>query len=328
MQVGIINEENFPQILRGISQKRRHGVLELHVGDQIVEVFFYQGKIVDVFRNKQTILKQIAHRLVARGSLYEGEWLVADVSAPILLEQSEIAGFELSDEILRKMSQQRALENLYAIDVHAGSYYNFRIEFVASPLDEALQISVGQLLLDLVGYSEVHSLFVTHCAEDLVLSRGQPADREYTFEEQDLIWLVDGEMNISMLRESSMLNRLTFEETVISLLQEQILSKLNISENLSSMPDVYDLDASLDACIDQAFKGSASLSSPERLISEICSEKHAECEQHLQKVPRTTFSAIRSLERLSSWAMSSAHTPDVVFTLFFLFAVIAPWFLW
>jgi hypothetical protein len=328
MQVGIINQENFPQILRAISQRRRHGILELHVGERILEISFYQGKIIDVMRDKQTLYKQIADRLVARDSLLEGAWLTADITADQLLEQSQILGFDLDSGTLKKMWLQRALENLYAIDVHSGSYYNFRVEFVATPASDAVSISVGQLLLDLVGYHEAHGAFVERCPEDLVLCRGLPAEREYSFEEHDLIWLVDGQLTIAELRERSMLNRLTFEETITSLLQEQILAPSEGTEKAATKPSLFDIDASLDACIDQALRTTPAVDLPQALVRQIWSEKQANAAIAPQAARQFSFDVIGALERANARVLSFPHTPDVVYLIFLVTALIVPWFFW
>jgi hypothetical protein len=328
MQVGIVNQDNFPQILRSISQRRRNGILELHISERILEVSFHQGKIVDVLHDKQTLYKQIAERLVARDSLLEGPWLTADLTAAQLLEQSQLFGFDLDSETLKKMWLQRALENLYAIDVHSGSYYNFRVEFVATPASDALSISVGQLLLDLVGYQEAHSTFVERCPEGLVLCRGLPADREYSFEEQDLIWLVDGVLTVAELRERSMLNRLTFEETVISLLQEQILASSAGAETPATKPSLFDIDASLDACIDQALRATPAVDLPQTLVRQIWSEKQADAAVAAQAIHRLSFDVAGDLERINGRILSFSHTPDVVYLVFLVVALIVPWIFW
>ena len=72
MQAGVVTEENFAQILRGISQKRRHGVLEMHSGDAVVEISFYQGKIVDLTANKRKLLDLVVQKLKVRGTVSIG----------------------------------------------------------------------------------------------------------------------------------------------------------------------------------------------------------------------------------------------------------------
>lgn len=257
MQAGIITEENLSQILRGISQKRRHGVLELHAGERVLEISFFQGKIVNLCDQGKSLARSVAERFVRRETIYAHPWIETIDTVHSLAEQLSLGGEDVAPELLALVVSQQALETLYTLRLESGSYYHFRVEVVAAPTDLDLQLSVGQLLLDLVALKDDRTAISRAISDDMIIARGIPQEREYSLEEQDLIWLVDGEMTVAQLRARSLLNSPTFDDTLYGLINEGVLERQDAPDSTS--PPLFDmgaLDASIDRYVDEALKES------------------------------------------------------------------------
>ncbi len=180
MQAGIVTAENIAQILRGISQKRRHGTLEVHAGDNTLEIYFYQGKIVNLRLQGIPLARMVAKRLAARETIVARPWIEEVEVFAELAQRMKDAGEDVAPELLAMVLQQQALELLYALEIVGGSFYHFRVEMVEAPADGELQLSVGQVLLDLVALKENRDAMKKRLPEDAVVARGAPEEREYS----------------------------------------------------------------------------------------------------------------------------------------------------
>lgn len=321
MQAGIVTEDNIAQILRGISQKRRHGVLEVHAGESTLEIFFFQGKIVNLQLQGIPLSRMVAQKLAKRETILDRPWVndVQDFSE--LAQRLRDAGEEVSSQLLSVVIQQQALEWLYALEIVGGSFYHFRVEMVPNPTDDELQLSVGQVLLDLVTLKESRDAVRKRLPHDAVLSRGLPEDREYSVEEQDLIWLVDGVLTISQLRDRSLLNRLTFEETLISLLDAGVIVRDDQPLAAPAQFDFDSLEASIDRCVDEAV---ADADTPAIPVNQIKSEG-------LKKpspVTRSCDTQIAAVDSYNQMLLRSAWVPEAVVTITLIAAVLVPYLLW
>ena len=64
MQNGTLTFESLTTLLRGLSQKRRQGVLQINLGKKQLELSFSNGKIVEVRSSLKPILEEICQRLL------------------------------------------------------------------------------------------------------------------------------------------------------------------------------------------------------------------------------------------------------------------------
>ena len=323
MQAGVVTEENFAQILRGISQKRRHGVLEMHSGDAVVEISFYQGKIVDLTANKRKLLDLVVQKLKVRGTVSIGFERSDFNNAEEVLQALADAGEDVAPELLALVSQQVALEALYSLELGAGSYYHFRVEMVPTPdATLGLQISIGQLLLDMVSLKEAAAADGADLPADMIISRGVREDREYSLEENDLIWLVDGEMPISELRIRSLLNRLAFDETLRGLLAAGVLRRDGDSSCSESLFNLDSLDASIDQLMNEVTSASARHSEDGPLVL-------GQDNSNSVSIDKLAIESVSNFgERLSLQLLESRRVPDIALGVFLIATIVFPWLLW
>lgn len=338
MQAGVISEENLAQILRGISQKRRHGVLEVHAGDRVIEITFFQGKIVDVLNRRAPLARRVAERLVRRGLLAAGEWVSAIEKSEQLAEHIRQTGDRVPSELLVLAREQQALDDLYRLELVDGSYYHFRVEMVAGPEEGELQLSVGQLLLDLVAIKESKVAFGVQFPEDLVLQRNQEYQEPVDAAEHDILGLVDGESSLVELRAHSLLGKLLFEETITRLVACGALVEPSRARRPGPVFDLSALDASIDrytadACreLDQKAgrredEAAVAQSVPAGMLRDALESAGSVLEAETGSVVQGPDSTV--MARLNRAMLDMPQTPEIVLGLFALMALAAPLIFW
>ena len=159
MQSGVLSADNLPDLLRGISQRRRQGVLEVHGSEGVTSVRFVQGRIVEVIAPQLTPIQEVVQWLSLAGyrvgdvKSYQEKYY-SELLERLVRDQASadggVSSKPITQEVLSGIIKHRILERLYALDVGAGSMYSFKVQMVETERDFSPSISVGQLLLDLV----------------------------------------------------------------------------------------------------------------------------------------------------------------------------------
>lgn len=150
MQSGVFTKDNFDALMRSWSQRRHNGEVEIHLGERIVRVVFYQGKIVECSEDGirpahevRTLLDREAPESAADEETYGDVW-----------QSFESAG-GVSPDQMRAAIRKRVLDKLHALEFGPGAFYTLRLEMPFFERDWAPQISVGALLLDLVDAADI-----------------------------------------------------------------------------------------------------------------------------------------------------------------------------
>lgn len=160
MQAGVLNPENFGDILRTVANKRRQGTLDLTLGESKESIVFNGGKIVEVVSAAASPVQELALRLQQAGAIVDHEALglvrgYGEMFRAITFHQ------ELSGERLRQIVRHRVLARLFALSSVSGAYFNFRTELSDYDREYAPAISVGQLLLDIAACAETEKRFAS-----------------------------------------------------------------------------------------------------------------------------------------------------------------------
>lgn len=253
MQTGVISAENFSQVLRGLSQKRKHGVLEIQYAEKRVDVSFVQGKIVEANLFDVNPVHEVVGMLRAAG-LISGDLDVGwDQSYDAVFKAIAARDPELGvvEEItFKRVVKHRILDLLYCVVANEGGYYNFRTVMVECSKHFSPSISVGQLLLDVVSLQTEGDKFNQVCREGVTLSRSTEERPEgLTDEEYAIFDTLKESLSLEELRLKSLLSLYHFQESVLSLISRGVVSLSEhgvVSEKLLGENFLSNLDSSID----------------------------------------------------------------------------------
>ena len=321
MQAGVITEDNFPQLLRSISQRRRSGILEVHDRDSVLEIVFYVGRIVDLSKNGSTLLELVVDRLKRRDLIDPTFKLAQGETYATLIQSLRAAEQEVDSELINICLQSEALDNLYQLKLESGSYYNFRIEAVAANDSQVfLSLSVGEILLDLVSLRDSDKIFEKHLNENQILVRGLPAEVEYTKEQQDLIWMLREPMTVSEMRLKSILSRLLFDETLLSLYSSGAVVREDDQHTVSTELTIDNFDLAIDEIVEHVTEASYNSVVLDTEQSFILNNHTHDTNQDIR--------TIKTNEHWLSLKLRSDNAPDYTAMIFLLLCVIIPLLLW
>lgn len=158
MLSGIIDSENYSQVLRSISKQKGQGILSLRFPHGSIDLFFVRGKIIDVIKEWDNRLERFGN-FIAGYSGVERLLVAGDDFSTIWSGLSEQISGKLTQEIFRKIIEAYVHNDLMEIDWGGGALYEFKTQSVPYQTEFNPSISVGQLLLDLAWYQANFSRF-------------------------------------------------------------------------------------------------------------------------------------------------------------------------
>jgi Domain of unknown function (DUF4388) len=222
VNTGILNPENFADVLRQISHRRRQGMLEIAFADLRVKIAFYNGKIVEVYRGSVPPLEEFI------------EWLITAQVLPKEFDSSSVKRYSdlyivsqsLNSEALRPLDEKsfrsllrhRTMEKIFKLQLQQGAIYTFQPELVEIDPDFSPSISVGQLLLDMVALESDEEKFDQEFTPHLVLSRTEkPLTAQLTLDERYIVDLLKESSTVESLAQRSLMSSYHFRETLINL---------------------------------------------------------------------------------------------------------------
>ena len=252
MQSGVVSNDNIAEILREISQRRRQGVLEMHVNEEAMSIYFVQGKIVEVALSTMTPVQETVEWLQRAGIPVQApETYIEPNYAQLLQRLKEDLPAEKSvhEDLLRHVIRERMLERLYTLEFGGGAFYNFKVQMVEFERDFAPLISVGQLLLDIVELqSEAENFAVAFPPECIIRPVGK-ASAELSPEESWVFQALEKGCSVLELRDRALLSKLSLQRTLLLLKSYSLVS---VSDDLtdSVTPDLKDF---VSSSIDEAF---------------------------------------------------------------------------
>ncbi|MCB0352876.1 MAG: DUF4388 domain-containing protein [Bdellovibrionales bacterium] len=220
MHTGSLTPDNFSQVLRGLSQKRKSGTLEVVRGEEKFTVVFFQGKILEAFRNDFTPTAQLVETLVKSGFVASGEFQLEALPANYselfgVLQSSGTSGHLFDEDMYRQIVRHRVMQQLYNLPIDQGSFYNFRNEVRSVERELLPSISVGQLLLDLVELSEERAAFQEQFGAQPFLHRTQTTTEEALSDDAFLLLnSLRSEVSLFDMRESGLLNEFALRDAV------------------------------------------------------------------------------------------------------------------
>ncbi len=266
MQTGVISQENFSQVLRSLSQKRKHGVLEIQYAEKRVDVSFVQGRIVEATLFDVNPVEEVVGILRSAGMIkgeLESGW---EVSYDALFQAfaSRDPGLGVVEEkVFARAVKHRVLDLLYGVVAKEGGYYNFKTMMVECSKHFAPSISVGQLLLDVVALQSEGHKFSETFKEGVILKRdvaraAQMEGSSLPEEELAIFEALSEDLSLEELRLKSLLSIYHFQESLRSLHTRGLIAVSEVgvtSEKLLGTNFLESLDSSIDsvfASVDEA----------------------------------------------------------------------------
>lgn len=166
MLSGTLSKEELINALRTLSQKRRSGVLSLVGRGAAVDVLFYSGRIAAVEPKSEPVVPLIVQRLNAAGISIPGipESAAAEISLEALITGVSSRSPQLKADVLAAKS---AVEKDLLLSVwhNPEGFFDFQGRTVSISGELSLNLSPGQLLLDLVEIESNEKAFAAACGE-------------------------------------------------------------------------------------------------------------------------------------------------------------------
>lgn len=256
METGVVSSENISNLLRGISQRRRQGTLEINYPDTKFQIFFVQGKVVDLAQQGVSKVSEIIQCLKDAGYL-DPSLNVSAQSYTELFKNLEAQQVAVQQDLFSLVVKHRILDRFYALDMSHGAYYTFDVQMIEYDRDFCPSISVGQLLLDLVAMNTDAPRFNSLFGEDVIVVRSDVGSSALSEEEQVLMHHIEDGIRIADLRRRSLLSRYHFQEALLALHERGLIGTRRDSNGVHNGKNIEaeNLLPNLDEMIDVAFAG-------------------------------------------------------------------------
>lgn len=256
MQTGVITQDNLADVLRGISQRRRQGVLDIAAGCGTYKIYFVQGRIVDIAVPDMTPVQDLVTWLTRGGypcqpwEMYS-EHTYAELN--VRLQDEFGSAVPLEPEVLRLAVRHRILERLYHLELGPGALYNFRVQMVSPENHLSPSISVGQLLLDIVEMEgEAESFRTQFSAHSIVGPTGSIADLNLPEEEERILKVIHDGCSVEELEVRSLLSSHAFRHGLLELRAHNMIAVRGTAPESEAAPG-GEIGEYLDSSIDAAF---------------------------------------------------------------------------
>lgn len=343
MQTGLNNQESVAQILRNVSQRRRHGLLELRFADVAVKVLFVQGKVVEVVMPDQSPVVDAYQRLLEAGHCGEFEQLPTSYAhlSKMLTAQTGVDD-NTSVTLVRRAVRHAALNRLYSLDLGAPAFTNFDASMVEYEREFAPMISIGQLLLDVVALQADRPRFLTVFGPNVLISHGENPPSAPSEDEALIHSLVKRAQPLADLRRRSMLSDFALQDGLLRLHEQNCVQVREAPRQEGLREELLgsDILSELDASIDEVFEteGLASdaiqvpVPEPQVLQSPVAEASSA---AHTLSIADNAVHAVGQRHRLkqrltlaSTRAMHAYWVPALVMLLFLMSCILIPLFMW
>lgn len=341
MQTGVGNQESVAQVLRNVSQRRRHGLLELRFADARVHVLFAQGKIVDVLSPDMNSAEEAARMLFEGGFLNEMPEVESySRLAEAIRVQNDMNAAD-SIALVKRAAKHGALSRLYRLDLSAPAFSNFDASMLEFEREFAPSLSIGQLLLDMVALPADRPKFLGLFGGQVLLSRVEKEGLSLSEEEGLLHGLLRKEQSLQDLRRRSLLSEFPLQDGLLRLHEQGLIAireaphQEGLGEELLGSDFLTDLDASIDSVFESEGVGSgaAQLSAPPSVIE--ASAQSADRDEPIiaiaseaTRAPSMSRGLRQRIALANARALHAPWIPALVMGLFLAACLLMPLFLW
>jgi len=244
MQQGYLTTDNFSDVLRDISQRRRTGLLVLHTGQESQQVQFWQGKVIDVDLGQEPGPQKLYLKLKKAGFISDGslEFSAYHKLFEYLSSQAESAHL-FDEEFFQQSVRHFLFDELLALQLDHGTRYEFVNRGLDEGIDTRSHLSVSQFLLDKsLVEQELPALEREYRSDFMITPAGQqPADLD---DECGLVYSILGDgLSVERLLGCCTLSRF---HTMFAMKRLQVLGHIILenpavaSTDSQSAPDLFD----------------------------------------------------------------------------------------
>ena len=224
MESGVVTTESLSQLLRNISQRRRQGTLSVRSAKHEVRVLFLQGRVVSVADTRISESAAVEERLRRAAFMASDRPTGLSSWAEILAAVGQKVGATLATQVVQRAYRAEMLDRLYALNAESGAVFNFSSHMVEYEKDLAPNISVGQLLLDLVALESDGAQFEKIFPGDRLVSRNPSVDAAVSEEEGEILQQLTQETSVADIWGQVLLSRYHFMEAMLSLHERGLIS--------------------------------------------------------------------------------------------------------
>jgi hypothetical protein len=320
MHQGVINRENFGEICRQISQKRKHGTLEITLPDRLYKISFGAGKIVEVIDGPANPLEEIIS-ILKHGNLLPPSFVLTteETYKDLALTLAEV-GTGIDEKLLKRVARHRVFDKLYSLDLQVGAFYTFRVEMVDIDREFSPSISVGQLLLDLVALDNDRASVREIFGEGGVVRTDE--DPDTLSEEEAIIYdALTTRLPVDRLRMRSMVSEYHFNDALLALHKRNLVEPSFAAQEAAAAAE-RDLFAALDSMGEEFSQGVSQILGAPSEVSPLDEDVFAD-EPAPEEVPLKS-----RLNQLSLELTTVTWIPHLVVWCFILLAVLSPLFFW
>lgn len=229
MNTGLINQDNFSDVLRQLSQRRRQGMLELTFADQKVSIAFHTGKIAEVYRGAISPLEELSDWLRS-AQVVSPDFSTQGVSTysqlfPLVTAALLPTARPIDDKAFKSLIRHRTMEKIFSLPLKQGAIFSFAPELVEIDRDFSPSISVGQLLLDMVALESDDEDFEASFSPNAIVSiTSKQTSGNLSLDEKYLLELIGGGIDVQTLSNKSLMSSYHFRETLMALFNNKLIA--------------------------------------------------------------------------------------------------------
>ncbi len=309
MESGVINKENLASILRGISQKRRNGILEVTYPDYQLSIFFNKGKVVEVVKSTISPAQEIVDLFKGAGLIPHAQDIKGENYSEVFQEMNKLPpeGGAISEEKMTRVIKHRVLNHLYSLDSGNGAYYTFKVQMMEADKKFATSISAGQILLDLVSLQSDSARFAATFPSTMAILKSEDAAGALS-EEEEVIYLClsSGGLSVDELTRQAMLSKFHIQDTLLGMHERGVVV---IGDRASEITPKVEKELPLAALAPAA---------PSPAV-----ESDAAQDTGRKKKPSFSY-----FTELNNRLLQSRDVPDMIVGFFIAIGFLAPWLFW
>lgn len=227
MHTGTVTPDNLSQILRGISQRRQSGVLDITFPDKSFHVIFVGGKIVEALSSEQNQWQDLIHRLITAQVISDTPSDLEPNSYKDILiwldENSSLVSTPVNEQDFRRLVKHRVLDSLYSFSLEDQAQYNFKMNVSEYDKDFCPLISVGQFLLDSVSLEAESERFARLFPLGSKVIRLDSSGITLTEDESILYNLIGNGTAIEVLSAKSFLSRYALQSSFLAMHERALI---------------------------------------------------------------------------------------------------------
>ncbi|MBI4824756.1 MAG: DUF4388 domain-containing protein [Nitrospirae bacterium] len=224
---GSLREFGLADILQLLYYQRKTGVLTLESRLDRVRLLFYEGKIVLAESKKRPEGNRLGRILLKKGIVPENELRMA-------MEEQRKTGAKLGHILLKKsLAKKEQIQEILTVQITEivtqllawkEGRYEFKPQGVPVDKDIPLSLDTQHLLMDGLRVVDEWTLIEGKINLDSVFEKTQKTDVVLTYDEQEILKLVDGVSNVNAITDASGIDSFQVSKTLLALLDKGIVA--------------------------------------------------------------------------------------------------------